>query len=130
MPELIPEGQINFMLWVMLATAALTFIIATGNFVTSAKRLREAVGALDERTIIIAKGVLRAGIGGIVVAIAGLIFTGQALLGEFNLVNNWFSYAFLGAIYAGTLNCFVQGIADRKDRIALDRLGHTTKKGK
>lgn len=124
MPKLIPEGQINFMLWVMLVTAAITLILASINFITSAKRLREAAPVLDKRTIVVAKGVLRAGLGGIVVSIAGLLFTWQALAGDFNLINNWFSYLFLAAIYSGTLNCLIQAIADRLDRLSLD---HTTK---
>lgn len=113
------------MLWVMFITAAVTLIIAATNFTSSLKRLREAAGVLDERTIIIAKGILRAGIGGIVVALAGMVFTGQALKGEFNLINDWFSYMFLAAVFAGTANCLVQGIADRRDRIALQRAGTT-----
>lgn len=120
--QLIPPGRLDAILWTMIVLSALTLIVATANFITSMKRLRQASSVLDKRTVIIAKGVLRAGIGGILVSIAGILFTWQAIAGEFNLINNWFSYLFLAAIFSGPLNCLVQGISDRRDRLSLDHL--------
>lgn len=123
-PALIPESAINAILSFGCIVAIATFTLGVVNLSIAVRRLRLISARLeaDERTRIVARELVRDGLGHLFVSTSAFVFSGQGLVGDFALVNNWFSYVFLVAVYAGVTTRLVLGLFAMRDRRRLDAL--------